>query len=319
MADYVAALKKDLVEQFRGKANIEALMEVIGDELQQVYGFYEQLRGDRSVYTATGKQLDGVGDIVALTRREAGLLAGNPIPFDIIDDETYRRYLIYKILKNTCDCTYPDIIKAFRMFWSRPLYYSEDPKQPATMIFDTGEMEGLVDTRPLFTTPLLRAAGVTLKLYARTRTQLDTAKLRIAGGLGYASTESVLPILERAYDLGTRVYVRTGNLSVAEDVLPTYERDYRLGFRMHLATGLQGISESKVPNAAQGDGTLVSGQTLSLATSVMETKIDGIVTQTVGQTTSSVAKAKLQNLRDMTARLAQNAANNTTIEGGMQK
>ena len=36
MADYVATLKNDLVEQFRGKANIEALMEVIGAQLQQV-------------------------------------------------------------------------------------------------------------------------------------------------------------------------------------------------------------------------------------------------------------------------------------------
>lgn len=134
MADYVATLKNDLVEQFRGKANIEALMEVIGAQLQQVYDFYDQLRQDRGVHTAVGKQLDGVGDIVVMTRMEAGKLAGDPIPFEVIDDETYRRYLIYKILKNTCDCTYPDIIKAFRMFWDRPLYYKEDPAEPATMI-----------------------------------------------------------------------------------------------------------------------------------------------------------------------------------------
>ena len=98
MADYVATLKNDLVEQFRGKANIEALMEVIGAQLQQVYDFYDQLRQDRGVHTAVGKQLDGVGDIVVMTRMEAGKLAGDPIPFEVIDDETYRRYLIYKIL-----------------------------------------------------------------------------------------------------------------------------------------------------------------------------------------------------------------------------
>ena len=191
MADYVATLKNDLVEQFRGKANIEALMEVIGAQLQQVYDFYDQLRQDRGVHTAVGKQLDGVGDIVVMTRMEAGKLAGDPIPFEVIDDETYRRYLIYKILKNTCDCTYPDIIKAFRMFWDRPLYYKEDPAEPATMIFDTGEMDGTVDTTPLFTTPLLRAAGVTLKLYARTKTEMETAKLYILSGLGFAVTETL--------------------------------------------------------------------------------------------------------------------------------
>ena len=119
MADYVATLKNDLVEQFRGKANIEALMEVIGAQLQQVYDFYDQLRQDRGVHTAVGKQLDGVGDIVVMTRMEAGKLAGDPIPFEVIDDETYRRYLIYKILKNTCDCTRDDDFRHRRNGWHR--------------------------------------------------------------------------------------------------------------------------------------------------------------------------------------------------------
>ena len=38
-------------------------MEVVGIELQEVFDFYEQLRTQRSVDTAVGKQLDGVGDI----------------------------------------------------------------------------------------------------------------------------------------------------------------------------------------------------------------------------------------------------------------
>ena len=195
MVDYISVLKEDLVEQFRGKPNIEALVEVIGIELQQVADFYEQLRTERDLDHAVGKQLDGVGDIVVMTRKEAGELAGDPIPFDVIDDDTYRQYLIYKILKNTCDCTYPDIIKAFKMFWDYPLYYTEDPEQPATMIFDTGELPGNVDTTPLFKTPLIRAAGVTLKLYARTSVEMDTAWLRIRSGLGYAVTVTTLPTL----------------------------------------------------------------------------------------------------------------------------
>lgn len=105
---------------------------------------------------------------------------------------------------------YPDIIKAFRMFWDRPLYYKEDPAEPATMIFDTGEMDGTVDTTPLFTTPLLRAAGVTLKLYARTKTEMETAKLYILSSLGFAVTETLLPVLERDIDYRAHVYVRGG-------------------------------------------------------------------------------------------------------------
>lgn len=77
MADFVSALKADLVEQFRGKENIEGLVEVIGIQLQAVYDFYEQLRNERDVYTAVGKQLDGVGDIAVMTRKEAGSLPGS--------------------------------------------------------------------------------------------------------------------------------------------------------------------------------------------------------------------------------------------------
>lgn len=306
MADYVATLKNDLVEQFRGKANIEALMEVIGAQLQQVYDFYDQLRQDRGVHTAVGKQLDGVGDIVVMTRMEAGKLAGDPIPFEVIDDETYRRYLIYKILKNTCDCTYPDIIKAFRMFWDRPLYYKEDPAEPATMIFDTGEMDGTVDTTPLFTTPLLRAAGVTLKLYARTKTEMETAKLYILSGLGFAVTETLLPILERDIDYRAHVYVRGGYSTIAEDTLPGVERDYKFGFKLHLGAGLQAVLESTLPNQEREvsyDTSVCAG---SAVQSVMETRITDMVMKSgkmASPQRSAAKRTKLQNLRAVADRL----------------
>lgn len=325
MADYVATLKNDLVEQFRGKANIEALMEVIGAQLQQVYDFYDQLRQDRGVHTAVGKQLDGVGDIVVMTRMEAGKLAGDPIPFEVIDDETYRRYLIYKILKNTCDCTYPDIIKAFRMFWDRPLYYKEDPAEPATMIFDTGEMDGTVDTTPLFTTPLLRAAGVTLKLYARTKTEMETAKLYILSGLGFAVTETLLPVLERDIDYRAHVYVRGGYSTIAQDTLPGVERDYKFGFKLHLGAGLQAVLESTLPNQEREvsyDTSVCAG---SAVQSVMETRITDMVMKSgkmASPQRSTVKRTKLQNLKAVTERLKrENAAerNNKTIEGGTQK
>ena len=279
MADFVTKLKQDLVEQFRGKANIEALMEVVGIELQEVFDFYEQLRTQRSVDTAVGKQLDGVGDIAVMTRKEAGQLAGNPIPFEVIDDDTYRQYLIYKILKNTCDCTYPDIIKAFRMFWDRPLYYTEDPEQPATMIFDTGELPGDVDTTPLFKTPLIRAAGVTLKLYARTSVEMDTAWLRLRSGLGYAVTVTQLPTLEREIDYGAKVYARSGIQTITEDTLPGIERDYKLHHKIRLGTSFQRVSQdelSPLEREISYAATLDSG---SAVHSIMETPINGISIQ----------------------------------------
>lgn len=279
MADFVTKLKEDLVEQFRGKANIEALMEVVGIQLQEVFDFYEQLRTERSVEKAVGKQLDGVGDIAVMTRKEAGQLAGNPIPFEVIDDDTYRQYLIYKILKNTCNCTYPDIIKAFRMFWDRPLYYTEDPEQPATMIFDTGELPGDVDTTPLFRTPLIRAAGVTLKLYARTSVEMETAWLHIRSGLGYAVTVTELPTLEREIDYGAKVYARSGIQTITEDTLPGIERDYKLHHRIKLGTSFQRVSQDDLPfieRRISYGATLDSG---SAVHSIMETPINGISIQ----------------------------------------
>ena len=279
MADFVTKLKEDLVEQFRGKANIEALMEVVGIQLQEVFDFYEQLRTERSVEKAVGKQLDGVGDIAVMTRKEAGQLAGNPIPFEVIDDDTYRQYLIYKILKNTCNCTYPDIIKAFRMFWDRPLYYTEDPEQPATMIFDTGELPGDVDTTPLFRTPLIRAAGVTLKLYARTSVEMETAWLHIRSGLGYAVTVTELPTLEREIDYGAKVYARSGIQTITQDTLPGIERDYKLHHKIKLGTSFQRVSQDDLPfieRRISYGATLDSG---SAVHSIMETPINGISIQ----------------------------------------
>lgn len=325
MADYVVALKKDLVEQFRGKANIEALVEVIGTQFQQVYDFYDQLRYDRDVHTAVGKNLDGVGDIAVLTRMEAAQIAGDPIPFEVIDDERYRQYLIYKILKNTCDCTYPDIIKAFRMFWDRPLYYTEDPAYPATMIFDTGEMDGTVNTTPLFNTPLLRAAGVTLKLYARTKTTMDPAKLYILSGLGFAVTETLLPTLERDIDYTAHVYVGGGHQTITEDMLPVVERDYKFGFKLHLGAGFQAVLESTVPEQDREVSYDVSVPTGSAVQSVMETHIIDAVNQPAQMSSpqrSMNKRTKLQNLKAVAERLKREstmAGNNKTIEGGTQK
>ena len=279
MVDYISVLKEDLVEQFRGKPNIEALVEVIGIELQQVADFYEQLRTERDLDHAVGKQLDGVGDIVVMTRKEAGELAGDPIPFDVIDDDTYRQYLIYKILKNTCDCTYPDIIKAFKMFWDYPLYYTEDPEQPATMIFDTGELPGNVDTTSLFKTPLIRAAGVTLKLYARTSVEMDTAWLRIRSGLGYAVTVTTLPTLERIIDYGAKVRVGSGVQTITEDTLPGIERDYKFSHKLRIGTSVQSAAQSHLPFLEREISYAAKVKTGGVIQSIMETPINGISLQ----------------------------------------
>lgn len=164
MADYTEKLRQDLLEQFKEKPVIDALICAVGEQLTDLHRFFTALRDERGVLTAIGKQLDGVGDIVCLSREEAGAQACTAESVYVLDDEQYRDYLIFKIWKNTNNCTYHDIIKALRMFWDKPLYYHEDPKQPATMILDTGDITVDVDVSPLFKVPILKAAGVAVKI-----------------------------------------------------------------------------------------------------------------------------------------------------------
>lgn len=164
MGKFITSLDKDLLEQFKGQPKILALIEVIGAELEAVYQFLEDLNVKRDVYTAEGVQLDGVGNIAGISRQEAAILAGVAV-YDMTDD-LYRKYIIYKILRNTCDCTYSSLMQAIRMFWngSSPVRYSEDPEYPATIILD---IEGFSETGSLYdlmTVPLIRAAGVGLRI-----------------------------------------------------------------------------------------------------------------------------------------------------------
>lgn len=168
MADYISGLLTDLVEQFKGKPHITALMETVGTQLQDLADFYKSLQTDRSIQAAQGAQLDGIGDIVQLSRAEAGKLASIAFPGEPVNDETYRKYLVYKILANTNTCTYPDLIRSLRMFWDKPLYYSEDPEHPATMFLRTQllPLDGDAGLAALLRAPLIKAAGVRIELQA---------------------------------------------------------------------------------------------------------------------------------------------------------
>ena len=64
MVDYTEKLRQDLLEQFKEKPVIDALICAVGEQLTDLHRFFTALRDERGVLTAIGKQLDGVGDIV---------------------------------------------------------------------------------------------------------------------------------------------------------------------------------------------------------------------------------------------------------------
>lgn len=196
MADYTEQLRQDLVEQFKEKPVIDALISAIGEQLTDLHRFFTALRDERGVLTAIGKQLDGVGDIVCLSREEAGAMACIAESVYVLDDEEYRDYLIFKIWKNTNNCTYHDVIKAFRMFWPKPLYYHEDPQEPAVMILDTGILKPEDHAEKLFTAPFIKAAGVGIRIMATTETPPIESELRVTPFLGRGMAITKLPELE---------------------------------------------------------------------------------------------------------------------------
>lgn len=192
MADYIKKLKSDLVEQFKDRPNIEALNEVIGEQLDDLFLFFEQLQTKRSVNDAEGKQLDGVGDIVVLSRLEAAQMIGT-VSATEMTDEQYRKYLIYKILRNKCNCTYYDIINSYKMFWDKPLYYSESPEYPATMILQSSELSIDDDAQKLLTAPFIKAAGVAIIVKAYTKTLLPSVKSSFVISMGRNLSITALP------------------------------------------------------------------------------------------------------------------------------
>lgn len=168
--DYKESLRKDLVEQFKEKRNIEAFNDAVGEQLNDLFKFFRDTRTKTDLGTVEfvpekkeNKQLDGIGDIVVLSRMEAGELLGNPTSVEVISNGDYHHCLKYKALKNTCNCTYYDIMKVVDMFWEddkHRLRYSEDPAYPATIIFDFEAYKDIA--KKIFSLPFLRAGGVGL-------------------------------------------------------------------------------------------------------------------------------------------------------------
>lgn len=169
---------EDFPWQFRGKPKIEALCQCWDRQFEQIFSCLEQMKLVLDVDRAQGAQLDRIGDIVVLSRADAGLLAaqaGN-LDFDVIDDVRYRKYLKYKILENTSNATYKDIISAIKMIWGADkIKYLENEEGPASL---TVSFPYHYTAGDVFILPPLTAAGVGIHVRAETELQPDPATLK---------------------------------------------------------------------------------------------------------------------------------------------
>ena len=153
----------DLPQQFLGKKNIEALTDAFAKQLQELNHVFDDLVNITDVDTAFGSNLDMVGTIVGLTRKDAGLLDGIAVDEPVMQDERYRRYLKYKILRNTNECTYFDIMNSIELLWhTSNIEYREDPNRPATILIKI-ESVSIDDNDPTMgKTVAIKPAGVSL-------------------------------------------------------------------------------------------------------------------------------------------------------------
>lgn len=182
---YEERILHEFPQQFQGRDAITILVRALARQLDELYQVFDGLKRLRSVDTAQGAQLDGAGDIAVLTRSDAMRLIRGAITYDIIDDEHYRHYIRYKILKNTSTCTYYDIIAAIQMLWgAEDIEYYEDPAEPATMTITFPEPDGAVMLDDI---PPIKAAGVGIHIRA-------TSEIKVSQNL-YAG--SVFRTLEK--------------------------------------------------------------------------------------------------------------------------
>lgn len=128
---------RDMPQQFLGKLKIEALVMAFARQLQELSLVFDDMDSKLDLDTAVGQNLDYVGTIIPLTRKEAGELAEIGSIGPVLPDERYRQFLRYMALKNTSECTYYDIMYSIELLWdTKNIRYVEDPSRPATILID---------------------------------------------------------------------------------------------------------------------------------------------------------------------------------------
>ena len=165
----------DMPQHFLGKKKIEILIGAFAKQLDEVKNVIGDLNSLTDLDTATGKNLDMVGTIIPLTRKEAGELAGIGVEDPVISDDRYRQFLRYKLLLNTCECTYYDLMEGISLLWDvSPVYYIEDPDFPATIILTMPFLTPGGKPVRLGEVPMVRPAGVQIDYEYRIKVVIET-------------------------------------------------------------------------------------------------------------------------------------------------
>lgn len=152
------SMKGHLIAQFYDKPIFAAVIEALGEELDEIITAFSDLKNKRWIDTGDGVQLDGIGDIIGRPRQISDAVQ---IPFfGFVDQENaltfgdgrfrdasetwlqtvnladaeYRMVLWQKVFKNNASGTLEDTIKSLLFIFSAPKAFVEDAGNAKIMI-----------------------------------------------------------------------------------------------------------------------------------------------------------------------------------------
>lgn len=143
-------MEKHLLSQFQDLPNIKAVLQAVGEELNELRLAFKMLATERWIDTGEGKQLDGIGEIVGRDRYLENAIAipffgfyGQPAALGFeegqfrdsgvswlettkLADSEYRPVLWAKVFKNTSHCTHEDTIAMLKTIFTIGVVVVED-------------------------------------------------------------------------------------------------------------------------------------------------------------------------------------------------
>lgn len=179
------AWARDIPQQFQGKHNIEVLIKAFSKQMQELEKVFQDLNTMTDIDAATGQNLDYVGMVIPLSRKEAGELAGLNFSEPVMSDERYRKYLRYQMLRNTSECTYDEIMESIEILWNveKTRYYERNDR-PATIFIGLPSVDIEEDDQAKGKPKIMKPAGVGFIYAAQYGTSLNQCNLEKIGIAG---------------------------------------------------------------------------------------------------------------------------------------
>lgn len=179
--------KKEIPSQFRGKPNLEAVIDAIGKQLDELDDVYSALMNEVDIDVAKGWNLDMLGGIVNISRHDAYDML-RITTMDSLTDDAYRNVIRFQALKNNSNATYDDIMKGLYLLWGQDalITYKENPvvqlyngktwnkPEPASLSIDIADIPSDVLDPTIVVPMIIKPGGVKISFTTNFRDRIET-------------------------------------------------------------------------------------------------------------------------------------------------